>query len=193
MWHRPPSPWGNGQEEAGTRREAGPHLPLPAGRGPGRGGRALSELGGLVRSPAACSLCGLRVPGTARHVLGGRRQLRWQGLGGGAGGEEAAETLLRLSRNQEGAGRLVGTRPRAPSGSPSSLGLSPCALPRRDSFPTRLLLPSRSLCSCQRAPGILGALPTPDGGCRSMRGRRESVEKETVLKGQFRNEEVKTS
>lgn len=83
------------------------------------------ELAALVRPPAACSLCGLRVPGTARHVLGGRRQLRRQGLGGGAGGEEAAETLLRLSRDQEGAGRLVGTRLRAPRGSPSSLGLSP--------------------------------------------------------------------
>lgn len=165
-------PGATARKRRGRRREEAPP-PIPPGRPRAR--KRWARIPGTRRARTAAAgpfSPRLREPRAARHVLDGRRQLRRQGRGGGAGGEEAAEGLLRLPRDQEGAGRLVGTRPRAPRGRPS---------PRSTFLPRRHSLPSRGLCPRHRAPGILGARTLPDGGCWSIRGRRDSVEKERKL------------
>lgn len=175
-WQRRPGSSGG----AGGRRA--PLLPLPAGLGPGRGGRAFPEPAALTRPTPARSPRGLRVQGIACHVLGGRRQLRRQGCGGGGGGEEAAEALLRLPRDQEGAGRLVGTRPRAPRRA-RAFPFPRCVRPAPPGIPPAP--PSQELVPLPACAGDLRSSPHP--GRRVLEHLREEGEcgegEETVLKG----------
>lgn len=79
-------------ESGGSFSALAPGAGLPRA---GEGGRERPlTAAGAPFSPAGC---GRRE--AARHVDGGCRQLRRQGRGGGAGGEEAAEGLLRLPRD----------------------------------------------------------------------------------------------